>query len=197
MKMTPALQKVFGMRDVQERGRKKVTAKDNSCVVYFYTNMNGKPTACGYAGRALKPAFRFYFGDDKKRAEYVANWMRERVNRQQESRANNKRALEVGDVLRASWGYDQTNIDYYLVTKLIGKTSVEIVEIGQKTVEHKIGMQGKCIPDPEKIIGSPMKKRANGESVKINSYCYAYKKTPEDITNGVKVYNADTWTAYA
>ena len=28
--------------------------------------------------------------------------------------------LKVGDVLRSSWGYDQTNVDYYEVVELVG-----------------------------------------------------------------------------
>jgi hypothetical protein len=40
--------------------------------------------------------------------------------------------VKVGDIFYSSWGYDQTNIDYYMVTKLIGKTMVEIVAIESK-----------------------------------------------------------------
>ena len=37
--------------------------------------------------------------------------------------------VKIGDIFYSSWGYDQTNIDYYMVTKIIGKTFVEIQKI--------------------------------------------------------------------
>jgi len=40
--------------------------------------------------------------------------------------------VKIGDIFYSSWGYDQTNIDYYMVTKLIGKTMIEIVPIESK-----------------------------------------------------------------
>ena len=46
-------------------------------------------------------------------------------------------SLRVGDVLAMSWGYEQTNIDFFVVTKLCGKKSVRIKEcILEKTQEN-------------------------------------------------------------
>jgi hypothetical protein len=41
---------------------------------------------------------------------------------------------KVGDILYSSWGYDQTNIDFYKVVR-VSKSSVWIQQIGQKVVE--------------------------------------------------------------
>jgi len=56
--------------------------------------------------------------------------------------------VEIGHILSASWGYDQTNIDYY---KVIRKTAamVEVVAIGQKFVEAASYMSEYVMPDPE------------------------------------------------
>lgn len=61
--------------------------------------------------------------------------------------------IKVGDVFFSSWGYDQTNIDYYKIVKIsaTGKTC-QIVKIGAKTIENTGFMSEKVIPDPEKII---------------------------------------------
>lgn len=42
--------------------------------------------------------------------------------------------IEIGTIFCASWGYDQTNVDFY---KVIRKTAamVEVVEVGQKMLE--------------------------------------------------------------
>jgi len=56
--------------------------------------------------------------------------------------------VEIGHILSASWGYDQTNIDYY---KVIRKTAtmVELRAIGQKFVEAQSSMSEYVMPDPD------------------------------------------------
>ena len=56
--------------------------------------------------------------------------------------------VEIGHILSASWGYDQTNIDYY---KVIRKTAtmVELRAIGQKYVEASSSMSEYVMPDPD------------------------------------------------
>ena len=45
--------------------------------------------------------------------------------------------LEPGDILYASWGYEQTNIDFYKVKKLCGKTQVELVKIEKRQADEQ------------------------------------------------------------
>lgn len=47
----------------------------------------------------------------------------------------NTHTVKVGDIFGASWGYDQTNVNYYQVTKLVGKSTVEIREIKATRVD--------------------------------------------------------------
>lgn len=52
--------------------------------------------------------------------------------------------LTVGTVLYSSWGYDQTNIDFYEVVKATAKT---VTIRGIKQVRTHDGyMQGSCVP---------------------------------------------------
>lgn len=44
--------------------------------------------------------------------------------------------LELGDILYSSWGYNQTNIDFYQVTKLIGKSMVEIRRLNTESSDE-------------------------------------------------------------
>jgi len=41
----------------------------------------------------------------------------------------NKYGVKVGDVFHASWGYDQTNNDFFQVVALVGESSVRVVEV--------------------------------------------------------------------
>lgn len=59
--------------------------------------------------------------------------------------------IKVGDVFESHWGYDQTNIDYYKVTKIspTGKTCT-IVRICSKKLEDTGFMSERVAPDPDK-----------------------------------------------
>lgn len=41
----------------------------------------------------------------------------------------NKYGVKVGDIFRASWGYDQTNNDFFQVVALVGESSVRVREV--------------------------------------------------------------------
>lgn len=59
-------------------------------------------------------------------------------------------AVEVGDVFEYSWGYDQTNVDYFEVIAVTpsGK-SVRLRPIGARSVPHSEGfMSDRCVPVP-------------------------------------------------
>jgi len=86
-------------------------------------------------------------------------------------------SVNIGDIYVCSWGYDQTNIDYYKVTNVKNKT-VNLVSIGQKR-NYTGHMQGECVPDPSVVGNKIYTKRIidNGNSVsfKMTSYSWAYK----------------------
>ena len=54
--------------------------------------------------------------------------------------------LKTGDILMSMWGWEQTNIDYFQVVKLIGKTMVGIRPIHGEMVEATGYMTGKVRP---------------------------------------------------
>lgn len=61
-----------------------------------------------------------------------------------------------GDVIVNSWGYDQTNVDFYQVTKVDAK-SIIIRAIGGKAKETGF-MSGICQPDRYNYTGEEMRK---------------------------------------
>jgi len=89
---------------------------------------------------------------------------------------------KVGDILVSSWGYDQTNVDFYKVTKLSpsGK-SVTVVRI-KSAITEKGSMSGTSVPAvPHEVSdykGEPMTKRVNltenGYNVTLTNYSGAY-----------------------
>lgn len=88
-----------------------------------------------------------------------------------------KFGIKAGDILEDSWGYEQTNVEFYLVTKILSPCRVEIVELGHRQVTVESSMSETVVPDLERRIGEPLKKtvaqgtleRAKGKwHIKIN-----------------------------
>lgn len=171
------------------------------------TRQPGLCAVIAYAGKRTKHDGHYTMRDRAQALQWAAEYLGKRqasAQRQAEQRAEKaaKRAaghkLQVGDVLRSSWGYDQTNIDYYEVTRLVGKRMVEIRKIGAESAGDGY-MTGDCVPRPGHYTGEPMRKMVSdydGKSVRIASYASANKIEPRDV-GGVKVWPVDHWTAYA
>lgn len=171
-------------------------------VAYLYESSQGKRYAIGFRGRAQSPSFHYSFRSDESRTEFVNAWadkliaMASDSARRRAERSQFVHTLKVGDVLMSMWGYDQTNIDYYQVTKLIGKRQVEIRQIARQS-EGTLSMQGISVPNVSTFIGEPMRKLVGERNqVKVSSCAYA---SPLEYTEvaGVRCYTAHTWTAYA
>ena len=90
--------------------------------------------------------------------------------------AKQPHTLKVDDVLYSSWGYDQTNINFYQVTKLVGKTMVELRAIAQTTEETGM-MSGHTKCHPGQFKANPIRRKVNmtygSPSVAICSFEFA------------------------
>jgi hypothetical protein len=92
--------------------------------------------------------------------------------------------LEMGQILKAVWGYDQTNVDYYQVTAKNGATMNTIRPIRSKEVPNNDqSMTGKTSPFPNDFTGPDrrVKPDKNGY-VKLTSYSYAKPCQPNDVS---------------
>lgn len=158
---------------------------------------------CGFVGLCKKPFASGTYTPDRQQAwtDAIERARAKELNRREKDRARRAERAEqphelaVGDVLRAMWGYDQTNVDYYEVTRLIGKSMVEVREIGALS-ENTGDMQGDCAPSPGHYIGEPQRCRPSGRSVRIDSVRTASKIEPKAVIAGKPIYGASHWTAY-
>lgn len=90
-----------------------------------------------------------------------------------------KYGIKVGDILEDSWGYEQTNVEFYKVTKIISACKIEIVEVGHIQSNYEShGMACDVVPDIDREIGEPIQKMVSQDAwekkdgrwhVKINS----------------------------
>ncbi len=128
----------------------------------------GKYYAKAWRGRAQKP-FAFYVWpkadaredwiDQQKRAEDERAQMKREHKAEREKRtAEMVATIDAGTILHCSWGYDQTNCDFYEVIEKKGKT-VTLRPIGSVDVGPCSGMSTTLKPDPGHYTGDAFKKR--------------------------------------
>lgn len=99
----------------------------------------------------------------KRVKEFIDNINQQKIEKdkrkteQKKAKENIHNIVEVGDLLYDSWGYDQTNIDFYQITK-VGKSSVWIRPIASQRVS---GTEGH-----DSVNVKPVKDGFTGEEVR-------------------------------
>lgn len=169
------------------KGAMKICRKGVAAEVYVFNDSDGRPSAMAFKGRAQKPTFYHFYKDAAGREKRVTDWLdalakAEQVKAERRAARNAPHTLEVGTVLMSSWGYDQTNVDWFKVIGTSGRNTVELVAVeGQRANDAPDGyssMSTRVVPDPDHIKGKPAKYRvdmASGvPSVKIQSFAWAY-----------------------
>lgn len=147
-------------------------------------------------GKAAKPDWHHSFPNDAARERKIREHFEGRrrwAEWQGERRAERKKphGFEVGHVLHASWGYEQTNIDFYQVTRVIGAQMVEVRAVSQISADtgNEPWMTGKCLPKLDSFTGEVLRRRVNGrsKSVRIDNVRTAFLWDGRPIN----------WTGYA
>jgi hypothetical protein len=162
-----------------------VKDKLSDAVAYVWTDSNGKPFAKGYHGKANKPDYHFYYRNEASRERAVREHFESRraslaakAKRAAEDAAARAKGhgCEVGSIFVCSWGYEQTNIDWYQVVELRGKSTVVIRQIHSADASNgnEGWAQGKSIPAIDHFKGDAMVKRIARGRIAIESYASAY-----------------------
>jgi len=172
--------------------------------VVYQHEQEGRLYAIAYAGKATRPTWHYRF----KSAESLAKQIEETVSglEAHKTAVKARRAaryaahgLKGGEIFRTSWGYDQTNVEYYQVVGINGQ-SVELCEVAQMR-EVTGFMSGECAPVPGQFIGKPFTRQVSMESgsprVKIHQSAYGYLESPFQIVAGVPIYKKRYFSYYA
>ena len=152
---------------------------ENAADVVVYTNNdNGKFSAICFAGKAVNPTWYYLFRSEEAMLAQVTKTINNRIARAAEvAKYKAERLaptnLKEGDILYCSWGYDQTQVDFYKVKEVVGNNRIKIVPMTAIVAKQSTGADY-MVAGEEK--GTPMLKVANGRqnSVKITSYSNAY-----------------------
>lgn len=95
----------------------------------------------------------------------------------------NEYGVKVGDIFVSSWGYEQTNVDFYQVIALVGKHSVRVREVAPEIIneeacssmscDREYKMTNELLPPVRSIF---IKDQENGDLKRIN---LGHDKDPE------------------
>jgi hypothetical protein len=153
---------------------------DLDLVYYCYLNSSDQPCAICFEGRKLKSSFNFRFKNEDRRKAYIDKWTEDRQkevdykSQLQKERAEFMTSLTVGSIVSTSWGYEQTNVEFYEITKVKTAKKVCLREI-QKKLTNAPGsspMAGKVIPVPGAYLADDNefeKMVSIGNRIKISS----------------------------
>ena len=113
----------------------------------------------------------------------------------------NKYGVKVGDIFSASWGYDQTNVDFFQVIALVGETSVRVREVYPQMIDEKptCGMAAdrtykltnELLPAASRSVF--IEDQENGDLKRIKP---GYHKDPEEAIKNCYFYLASFASAY-
>ena len=101
--------------------------------------------------------------------------------------------IKVGDLFYTSWGWEQTNVNFFQVVELVGKSSVRVVEVMPKVIEessvsgmsayykYQLPEDGEMLPVDDRSIFVEDSQRGdlrrvhagyNGDCFKVGKACY-------------------------
>lgn len=184
-------------------GSVKVVDKKSDAIAYLYTDEKGRPAFKVFLPKKVKEIAHYFAKNEIERANGIKGIFEDRqktlayLKQQDEIEAvkAEKNKLVVGDVLVSSWGYDQTNVDFYEVVGFSGKSSVKLRKIrGEK--KYNGSMTGHIVPQSGDFIGEEFTKRWNVDYAKISSFSYARKWNTQTVA-GVAVGPKVMFTEYA
>lgn len=180
-------------------GSEALHLEDGNSVIY-YGERNGHYFAHAYRGKSVNTTMRYAFPTEAARARFMERFAASvaETNAARAKRRDARKAaghsLRVGDILSASWGYEQTNVDYYQVTRATEK-SVWVRKVAAQC-EQTQHLAGHSVPVPGRFIGEETgPHRASGESATCG-YNGATKVNCVEVA-GVKSYAPQYWSAYA
>lgn len=169
------------------KGARCILEHTNGSALYSYETLAGKPCAIAFWGTAARSTWHHSYRTEAQRNDAIATFKAsvEASVTSKTERAAAKSAwsnpLTVGAILHTCWGYDQTNVEFYVVTKVSGrKVSIAPIKSDYEATGY---MSGKTWPAmPIQIVGEETShiaqpSGASGVYVKISSCVNAWPET--------------------
>lgn len=173
--MAPATQVQALGKSIEIHGALRIERRilgDRPCVA-IYRGKGFKPIA-NYSFKTLERADAFVVEAKQKEAERVAYIATRKAERSAKAAAF-VMPYKVGDVLHGSWGYDQTNCEFFEILDILGKRAVVIRELKHVHVAGSAGsMSESVIADrgADRFHGSELRKIVGVDGyVRLHTSC--------------------------
>lgn len=152
-------------------GSTKVVAKDCNAVAYIH-EQDDTPYGLVYMGRAEKPTYNHRFKSLEQRENFIRRCFAEQKRREDDrakrrTETSKPHGLEIGSIFYTSWGYDQTNVNFYQVTRVIGSKMLALRPIRSTMVEDN-GPSVYVTADVGNFCGEEMRRKCSNGHVRID-----------------------------
>ena len=149
-------------------GSVQLDAPEANAVAYLY-DAGTRVAAIGYSGKRNKPDFHNSYRTNEQRLAHLNKWRKNladtlafKAEQKAKRKARNGKGhdIPIGAIFNFSWGYEQTNQNFFQVVS-VTKCTVDVREIGSKLVDGMDTgpMAGHVVADPDSFIGEPQRKR--------------------------------------
>lgn len=163
----------------------EINHQDEQLHFYYGETASGEPAAIVYKAKAKNALQRYRFRTAERRDQWRDELIQayqaraERMAKRKAERQNFEHNVKVGDIFYTSWGYEQTNIDFYQVIEVKGKFAT-IRQIAGEVTDYHSSMSGEKVATPGAFLerSEPIRKMIlrgyNGEPyMKISSFEHA------------------------
>lgn len=177
----------------------KITVKVDGSVIYKWA-ADGKILLKAFKGKSAKPSFYYSYKNDEDANKRLSDWIDSLVQTNaMKIRRNAERMcphnIKIGDIFRSTWGYDQTNVEFWECVSVSGAL-ITVREIAQQR-EYDSSMSGNCLPIPGKFIGAEKKCRVQyGTRIKVGESAHASLLEYQEIS-GMKIFKITGFSCYA
>ena len=120
-----------------------------------------------FSGTSAYPTWHLCFLNSVNRDESINRFIKNQethlksIADRKELWMNFKHDINVGDIFYTHWGYDQTNVEFMQVVRVVTPKTVEIREIKKTVSEYANGgMSGRATPCKDEFIGEAKRCRA-------------------------------------
>jgi hypothetical protein len=129
-------------------------------VAYIYPIRRGRHGLMVYKGRQSRAALHYSYDNEEALAWALHGYATAQAHREaakttaRRERATVAHGLSVGDVVSRSWGYEQTNVNFFQVVRVVSPRTVEVraIAAAQARAPDPCGMAGYVIPAPNAFL---------------------------------------------
>jgi hypothetical protein len=145
-------------------------------IVYF-GERSGSWYAQGFSGKRTKPDFHHKYRTEEHMSAAIKNYFQNlAANREYKDRSRSTKleagkkfleTLKPGVILYDTWGYEQTNVEFFEVKEVNGH-KVTLHELAHNDLEATSWASCKVVPKKGHYIGGPITKIVKGDRVRVN-----------------------------